>query len=274
MDRARVWTSFVAASLLMASLAIGACQFVSGVSGMSFGVGGATGSGAGGDGGANAPSSCKQASDCPPVPSPCEVPVCIGAVCGSVGLPAGSNASSTAQTLGDCQVLVCNGEGKTSPKVDDADAFDDGSDCTLDECVSGVPTAKPRAYGTTCGADGYGKCDDAGACVECLGDIDCGLPSECASPRCVKGLCDAGFVAEGTALSLQSPGDCQQRVCDGKGKVTSESADADVPDDGLDCTDDVCAAGMPSNSPRASGQSCGNVAGMSCDGNGTCKGCT
>ena len=125
---------------------------------MTFGAGGA-----GGAGGTELPVSCKQASDCPPPLNPCEIPLCVGELCGTVGLPAGSNAAATAQKPGDCQVLVCNGSGMTTPRVEDSDVFDDGSDCTEDLCINGVPFAKPRPFGLTCGPDDYGKCNDAGA---------------------------------------------------------------------------------------------------------------
>ena len=262
------WSSFAIATALVVTLGATACQFVSGISGMTFGAGGA-----GGAGGTELPVSCKQASDCPPPLNPCEIPLCVGELCGTVGLPAGSNAAATAQKPGDCQVLVCNGSGMTTPRVEDSDVFDDGSDCTEDLCINGVPFAKPRPFGLTCGPDDYGKCNDAGACVGCLADIDCGALTACAKPRCVAGTCDAGFTAKGTLVGVQTPGDCQQRTCDGAGLVKTDPDDADVPDDGNDCTDDVCALGIATNPAKAMGDVCGNAVAMTCDGSGSCTGC-
>jgi hypothetical protein len=265
------------------------CQLLSGVSDMQFGTtatgttvsglggsGGAGGaaSGSGGAGGEEPPKPCNQASDCPASTNPCEAPICVGKLCGFVAVPAGSKAALSAQIEGDCLEFVCNGDGKTVEKVDDGDIPDDGSDCTEDGCVDGTPVSKPRAFGTSCGEGASGKCDDAGVCQGCLADADCGAPSECAVPKCVKGVCEAGALPANTPLSTQTPGDCIRRVCDGTGKTVDEPDDADVPNDGNDCTDDLCTAGVPSNPTAATGTTCGNGASMTCDGNGACNGCT
>ncbi|MBM4357991.1 MAG: hypothetical protein FJ096_07760 [Deltaproteobacteria bacterium] len=268
-------------------LVVNGCQLLSGVSDMQFatasatvtstasgGAGGTGGApGTGGAGGEVPPPPCEQASDCPPSANPCEAPICIAKQCGFVAVSAGSKAALSAQTEGDCRELVCNGDGQTVEKVDDGDVPNDGSDCTEDGCVDGTPITKPKPFGTSCGEGASGKCDDAGTCQGCLADVDCGAPTECATPTCVSGSCAAGFLAANTVLANQAPGDCVRRVCDGSGKVTDEPDDADLPNDGNDCTDDVCTMGVPSNPPSAKGLSCGNAAAMTCDGNGGCNGC-
>ncbi len=74
----------------------------------------------------------------------------------------------------------------------------------------------------------------------------------------------------------QTAGDCQQRVCDGAGDAESVSDDADVPDDGQDCTEDGCQDGTPTHDPAAGacdedgGAVCADPAGPKA---GTCVEC-
>lgn len=270
-------------ALGLAGLANG-CQLLSGVSDMRFGSAsvadsgsggmGGSPSGAGGVGGEPTPTPCEQASDCPPSKSPCEAPICVAKLCGTVAVSAGSKAALAAQVDGDCRELVCNGEGVAVEKVDDSDIPDDGSDCTDDACIDGTPVAAPRPYGSSCGAEQLGQCNGSGECVECLSDADCGAPTECAAPHCVEGACQSGAKPAGAVLTIQTPGDCTRRVCDGAGHAIDEADDADVPDDGNDCTDDLCQSGVPSTAPTQSGATCGNAPAMTCNGMGACTGCS
>jgi len=55
---------------------------------------------------------------------------------------------------------------------------------------------------------------------------------------------------------------------------TADIIDAtDLPNDGNDCTDDLCTAGQPSNPPLPAGTSCGQGKDLVCDDSGTCVGC-
>ena len=56
----------------------------------------------------------------------------------------------------------------------------------------------------------------------------------------------------------------------GSGGAANVVNDVDLPDDGNQCTDDVCAAGVPSNPPLASGTTCRQSGGTQCDGAGAC----
>jgi hypothetical protein len=73
--------------------------------------------------------------------------------------------------------------------------------------------------------------------------------------------------------STQTVGDCKQNRCDGMGNIVAEELDSDVPDDGKECTDDVCEAGEPSHPPRAFETPCGESAVTYCNGEGECVGC-
>ena len=148
---------------------------------------------------------------------------------------------------------------------------DDKNPCTNDVCVNGAPAHPPTAPGIAC-ATGGALCDGKGACVECLAPSDCpGADDACQTRTCVQGTCGHDFAAAGTALPVQTTGDCKQDVCDGAGATMTQNLDTDVHDDMNACTDDLCAAGVPTSTPKAQGTSCG--AALVCDAAGTCTGC-
>ena len=103
---------------------------------------------------------------------------------------------------------------------------------------------------------------------------DCPAPAnECVTRTCKAGTCGTKDVAKGTKTATQKPGDCKQNECDGKGAIASVNDDTDTPDDGNDCTDDVCTAGVPSNPDKAASTPCGANGSLLCDGSGQCVGC-
>ena len=56
------------------------------------------------------------------------------------------------QTVGDCQVSVCNGNhsSRSHNIPDDDDDIDDGNECTTDTCQSGTLFHAPKPAGTPC----------------------------------------------------------------------------------------------------------------------------
>lgn len=92
---------------------------------------------------------------------------------------------------------------------------------------------------------------------ECAMPGDCpGIDSECRSRTCAAGKCGVSFVAAGTPLAAQVPGDCATAICDGAGDVASVPAPSDVADDGNECTDDACNGQTPTHTPKPIGSSC------------------
>lgn len=209
---------------------------------------------------------CIVASDCPAGANECQKATCVGGACGLANLGAGTVAS--AQTPGDCKKNVCDGAGKIVASTDNADVpGDDGKPCTTEACSGGVPQHTPVAVGTTCSA---GKCDAAGNCAGCLSAADCpAAPNECATPSCTAGVCGFNKVASGTVTSSQTAGDCRQNQCDGLGNIVSAVFGSDLPNDGIQCTQDVCSMGVPSFPPQPTGTSC-SQGGTTCDGSGAC----
>jgi hypothetical protein len=109
------------------------------------------------------------------------------------------------------------------------------------------------------------------AMPECLSPFDCDDANRCTDDDCV------GFQCRNTNLdgvvvpgAIQPAGDCHELRCV-DGAETDAIDNGDLPVDGLDCTKDLCNAGVPSNPPEPSGTDC--AAGM-CNGSGMCVGCT
>ena len=116
------------------------------------------------------------------VDTECDTATCIQGTCGLVNLP--DQTPTPSQTKGDCQKVVCDGQGNGVSKADDTDVPDDNKACTKDTCNGGVPSHTALASGSVC-VEGNGKlCDGAGACVECLADSDC-TSGLCSANACV-----------------------------------------------------------------------------------------
>ena len=183
------------------------------------------------------------------------------------------------QTPGDCLLTRCT-SGVVDYLPDDNDLPDDGDQCTADSCVDGQPHFDtPAANGHGCDVDGgQGMCVD-GACVPTVCTPEnqatlCPDDNVCSDDFCdtTTGQCVHPPVADGPA-PLQTPGDCLLVMC-ASGTLQTVADNSDLPVDGNDCTDDVCANGTASNPPRALNTPCGGGGTMYCDGSGHCLGCT
>jgi cysteine-rich repeat protein len=144
--------------------------------------------------------------------------------------------------------------------------FDDDSDDALDpgevKSTTFVCNGLPAGDG---GAPGPG-CVTASDCT-----ISMGPAGECVVRVCLpSGFCGVANRASGALLEMQTPGDCQQRVCDGAGNVTSAADDMDLQPDGVDCVGQQCLNGtsLPFNLPP--GILCAASDGTVCDGAGAC----
>lgn len=101
----------------------------------------------------------------------------------------------------------------------------------------------------------------------CDVDGDCSDDNPCTEDTCVDGLCN-NEPLDGE-LATQVEGDCQMAQCDA-GVAITVADDADLPDDGSDCTLDGCSDGTPTFDAFAGGTPCdGGV----CDGDGSCVEC-
>ncbi|MEM6992022.1 MAG: hypothetical protein AAF721_16045, partial [Myxococcota bacterium] len=142
----------------------------------------------------------------------------------------------------------------------DASDCDDGDPCTDDACAEPQCVHTPRLDDPACACTTVEDCSD--------------LPedNECRSRRCDDGVCGLNLVPAGTPLgeAQQIAEDCLTLTCDGAGEVELVPEALDIPDDGLECTQDTCEMGTPLNEPVPEGTTC--IAG-SCDATGSCVGC-
>jgi hypothetical protein len=128
--------------------------------------------------------------------------------------------------------------------------------------------------GCVCSEPGGADGGDGGVPVEEDAGVTCTPPFT--TDPCLRGVCDSDGtprlvpVDDGTALATQTAGNCKSRVCVG-GTATDVTDDTDLPDDGRECTLNLCVSGAPSHPALAAGTTC---SGGACDGAGSCVGCT
>jgi hypothetical protein len=169
----------------------------------------------------------------------------------------------------DLAALVCS-----SKPLDGVDVPGTVNECSASTCVKGTatpPMAKPP--GTMCSFGGGKVCDGMSNCVACNVAADCApTGDECNVAVCnVNKTCGVGFAPASTKLSSasQKPGDCAALYCDGKGGVTSQVDDNDLPTDNNLCTMDSCVGGVPTYTAGPADMDCG--VGMKCNPKGACK---
>jgi plastocyanin len=220
--------------------------------------------------GASACVACLTAATCPGVDNDCQARTCTAGMCG-ISFVAAGTATAT-QTPHDCKTSKCDGAGVSSPVNDSLDLPDDSNPCTNDICTAGVPSHTPAGSGTVCGAGLV--CDAVGACTGCVTAATCpGTDTECQTRTCTATVCGFSFTAAGTAVAMQSAGDCKKNTCNGSGAIVSGNDNSDIPVDATNCTNDICTGGVPSHTPTAAGSACADSGGTVCTGAGACVQC-
>jgi hypothetical protein len=182
------------------------------------------------------------------------------------------------QTPGDCQAASCSA-GVAQYQADNDDDPDDGDPCTDDSCVDGQPHFDTQAAnGGPCDLDGgQGMCVD-GSCVPAICTLQneatlCVDDNPCTDNYCNTdtGQCETTPSPDGPAPE-QDAGDCYLVMC-ASGALQPVIDNGDVPIDGNQCTDDVCAAGVPSNPLVTTGAPCDQAGGRVCNPAGVCVEC-
>lgn len=216
---------------------------------------------------------CATPADCPAPPNECVKATCDNGQCGTSFVA--NDTPVAQQTVGNCTVDVCDGNGNIKTVNDDADLPPDlGIPCQAPMCDQGTPGMKPQPATTSCSDNGGTMCDGNGNCVQCLQASDCGADTACRTFACDAGTCAANDVAAGALVADPTTGDCRSDQCDGNGNIVVDAPDGlDLPVDGNECTEDVCTAGTPSNPPLTAGATCSQNGGTMCDGSGLCVEC-
>ncbi|MFP6687605.1 MAG: hypothetical protein VB934_22995 [Polyangiaceae bacterium] len=135
---------------------------------------------------------------------------------------------------GNCQQPACAGNNTCTKSDDNGDLPIDNNECTNDVCTAGVPSNPSLAEGAACNMNSQ-VCDGTGM-----------------NPQCVD--CTTNHVQHCSSAA----GNCQQPACDGNNNCTESDDNGDLPIDNVECTDDVCTAGVPSNPSATEGTACNN----------------
>ena len=219
---------------------------------------------------------CNADEQCIPVgtpPSDCFTPKCNANKCenivkDNVDLPIAQQVPS------DCQIKRCD-MGLVVSVADDSDKPNDNDNvCTFDVCTNGVPSNPPVPAGTDCGTGAGGNplvCNAVGVCVGCNSPLDCqGTDDECKARTCVNQECGVSYTPNDTKVLAQTAGDCMKQVCNGAGSIVAAQDNVDAPpDDGNQCTDEVCTNGTPAHPNKTAGSACNDANG--CSQSDTCQ---
>jgi hypothetical protein len=144
-----------------------------------------------------------------------------------------------------------------------------GKACAPDgACADGY-----RCVDKICVVGGTGGAPPTGSCESVT---DCPEPANaCETPVCLAGECGTVALEAGETVAAgdQIAGNCKTSKCDGAGHLLDENDDLDVPDDGRECTFDICVSGVPDHRVAAFGAACTEGDGSFCDAEGNCAQC-
>jgi hypothetical protein len=205
---------------------------------------------------------CAEPNDCPVPDNVCQTRVCESGQCGT----AVYQESVLDDEPGNCRSPYCN-NGSVGESANDGDA-PLSSPCRYVGCNDGWIGGYSRPAGTPCGVGIV--CGGNGVCMGCTNASQCTVATVCQVPICKSGRCDFENLPDGYELNAQDAADCMRFVCM-KGNVGAIPNDTERPDDGLECTYDVCTNGIATHPPRPAGTPCSQDGGTSCDGMGQCS---
>jgi hypothetical protein len=246
---------------------------------------------------------CDSPDDCG-MNTECQTWQCNTGVCASENAPQGTPLLQSAQTVGDCKVMQCNGNGGTEEVLDPTDPTVDSDDCTQDVCDKAMTTHPPADTTTSCATQdnpsGFGKCDGAGTCLGCMQTFDCGNGYSCATNVCFScgdGMTNGTETDEdcggecdkcGNGFACLVDADCNSSACDPttlkcvtcndgaqNGSETAVDCGGQCPDkcttgegcnNGGDCQSQVCTGGMCAAPTCTDTKANGNETDVDCGG--------
>lgn len=225
---------------------------------------------------------CVADADCQGPTDDCRHPACVGFSCTEAFAPQGTKvAFDPPQVPGDCQSIVCDGNGGTMAVYDASDPENDGSACTNDVCaLANVTQHNNVANGTVCGAGGTLSCLN-GVCVGCTMNSQCPAASCSGTTVTYAQLCDG----MGACVPPAPPSkNCFPYLCSAaaNGCTTTCAIDGDCAQTGSGsyCTASNTCAGKLNNGASCTGKNqCKSafcVDGRCCNSacNGACEACS
>lgn len=214
-----------------------------------------------GSGGCTLPTEGKLSVDCSDSTACDDGNPCTDDACGADGVCAftiRSEYPSAAQVPSDCLRTECQG-GEPVTLFDPTDVPNDANDCTEDGCTEDGPVNAALPSGSPCD-DGNGHSGTCGqgaerpieCLVQCTADTAsevCDDGNDCSGDECdtTSSLCTHEYLnGVPPPNAAQTPADCLVITCqDGQQAVVLDETDG--PDDGNDCTQDLCIDGVPSS---------------------------
>ncbi len=190
-------------------------------------------------------------------------------------------------SAGPCDVEeFCTGEDAACPPdlgvPDGTPCPDDGNECTEDVCSLKLCVHPAEAAGTACGDPAGTPCDDPDSC-DSFGNCQVnwaadGMPcpddgNECTEDVCSSSLCVHPAEPAGTACGDPAGTPCDDPdSCDSFGncQVNWASDGTPCPDDGSECTEDVCSSGLCMHPLEPAGSACGDTSETACDDPDSC----
>jgi hypothetical protein len=179
---------------------------------------------------------CDDPGDC--VAAPCAEPSCVEGACVS------------ADRAGACgEGEYCDRSAAACLPLPDAPPRDAGTP-DAGEAVDAPPLADTRCPAEVCDNGMDDDCDGLSDCrdTDCVGSacddgVACTHTDVCTGAAVGPACAGTPIVCEGTA--------CMDRACNGTASCTETPRAGTCPDDGNECTDDVCAAGACTHPPRS-----------------------
>jgi hypothetical protein len=214
--------------------------------------------------------SCGQDVDCDDG-NPCNIDTCESGKCSITALPDGP---ATTQVPGDCKHATCEG-GEAKQETDESDV-DDGNPCTIDACVGDEPSHEvvPDSPPEPCskGDDLIGTCIGGECTVKCTSNDMCTDSNPCTEESCdIENQVCLFPGKHGAFVENTVPGDCLQKVCN-ETEAVDVPDDTEAPNDGNECTSEVCQNGMVVPTPLPD-TPCGVTGEGVCNAAGQCVGC-
>ena len=220
----------------------------------------------------------------------CTIDECSAGVCSH---PAELDGILCIDDGNECTADVCSLGSCSHPALTDGTVCtDDGNDCSDDVCTAGNCSHPPLIAGTSCGnpipegfCDNPDTCDGAGTCAVNRepGTTVCNASTDECDPE---ELCDGAsafcpvdvITPDGTACT-DDGNECSDDLCGAGVCLHPNLLDGTAcTDDGIECRDDECQAGVCSHPFTAVGTACGNQTPEGicdnpdiCDGAGACS---
>lgn len=216
---------------------------------------------------------CCSDLDCATSADLCQVVSCQAGKCVAETIVTGD---APTQIPGDCKRVSC--EGGIATSVNDAtDTFDDGNDCTNDECNNGLPNTNETGGGSPCVFElGAGICNGKGKCVQCTSNAHCPIEKPKCNTNyflCIPSTCDNNDLDPGES-DQDCGGDCPPCDTGQSCMVSSDCASNACGAETKACLAPTCSDGIKNGDEGD--VDCGNncaarcAAGQGCDNDNDC----